>query len=104
AQKGKRASAIESATMKPIGGGKTSIAISELSRSGVSVQSTTVPAPRTVQTARDHSLRKSASSQKRNPTQKAATPTVNARTFCNCDNDKSYPHLRSQYWPYFCMK
>src|SRR5215813_7404172 len=99
-QNRKPVSGIASATMKTIGGGKTSIAIS----SGVSVQNTIVPAPRAVHMARNHSLRKTASSQKRNPTQKAAKTTVKTTTFCNCDNDKSYPCVRSQYWPYFCMK
>src|SRR5215813_14913253 len=100
-QNRKPARGIASATMKTIGSGKTSIAISELSRSGVSVQNT-MPAPRTVQTARNHSLRNTAVSQKRNPTQKAAKPTVETTTFRNSDNDKSYPCVRSQYWPYFC--
>src|SRR5262245_50152426 len=102
----KPANGIASATRKTIWRGKTSIAISALSRSGVSTQNATVPTPMIlpIQTARNHSLRKTDSSQKRTPIQKATKPTVTTMTFCNWDNDKSYPYFRSQYCPYFCMK
>src|SRR5262245_23060844 len=69
---------IASATRKTIGRGKISIAMSASSRSGVSIQKTTVPTPSTLpmQMARNQSLRETDDRQKRTPTQKAVKPIV----------------------------